>query len=151
GEPGRRGGHPPGTAHRGLAPAVPRLRPHRRRPPVLATPQARRERPGAAVPAHGARGRGEADRARGRIDGCRSMRYRLVLVVTATASLVLVAFLVPLAVLVRSAAADRAVNAAVTQTQALAPAIVAADRRSLPNVVDQANADGGYQLTVFLP
>jgi signal transduction histidine kinase len=79
------------------------------------------------------------------------MRYRLVLVVTATASLVLVAFLVPLAVLVRSAAADRAVNAAVTQTQALAPAIVAADWRSLPTVVDQANADGGYQFTVFLP
>lgn len=79
------------------------------------------------------------------------MRYRLVLVVTATASLVLVAFLVPLAMLVRSAAEDRAVNAAVTQTQAVAPAIVAADRRSLPDVVDQANADGGYQLTVFLP
>lgn len=79
------------------------------------------------------------------------MRYRLVLVVTATASLVLVAFLVPLAMLVRSAAADRAVNAAVTQTQAVAPAIVAADRRSLPDVVNEANADGGYQLTVFLP
>jgi signal transduction histidine kinase len=79
------------------------------------------------------------------------MRYRLVLVVTATASLVLVAFLVPLAMLVRSAAEDRAVNAAVTQTQAVAPAIVAADRQSLPNVVNQANADGGYQLTVFLP
>jgi signal transduction histidine kinase len=79
------------------------------------------------------------------------MRYRLVLVVTATASLVLVAFLVPLALLVRSAAADRAVNAAVTQTQAVAPAIVAADWASLPDVVDQANADGGYQLTVFLP
>lgn len=79
------------------------------------------------------------------------MRYRLVLVVTATASLVLVAFLVPLAVLVRSAAADRAINAAVTQTQALAPAIVAADRRSLPTLVEQANADGGYQFTVFLP
>ena len=79
------------------------------------------------------------------------MRYRLVLVVTATASLVLVAFLVPLAMLVRSAAADRAVNAAVTQTQAVAPAIVAADRQSLPAVVNEANADGGYQLTVFLP
>ena len=79
------------------------------------------------------------------------MRYRLVLVVTATASLVLVAFLVPLAMLVRSAAADRAVNAAVTQTEAVAPAIVAADRQSLPDVVNEANADGGYQLTVFLP
>jgi signal transduction histidine kinase len=79
------------------------------------------------------------------------MRYRLVLVVTATASLVLVAFLVPLALLVRSAAADRAVNAAVTQTQSLAPAMVATDERSLPTLVDQANADGGYQFTVFLP
>jgi hypothetical protein len=53
--------------------------------------------------------------------------------------------------LVRSAAQDRAVNAAVTQTQAVAPAIVAADRQSLADVVNQANADGGYQLTVFLP
>ena len=79
------------------------------------------------------------------------MRYRLVLVVVATASLVLVAFLVPLAVLVRSAAADRAVNAAVAHAQALAPAIVAADRSSLPTLVDQANADGGYQFTVYLP
>jgi signal transduction histidine kinase len=79
------------------------------------------------------------------------VRYRLVFVVAATASLVLVAFLVPLAVLVRTAAADRAVNAAVTQAQALAPVLVAADRRSLATVVDQANSDGGYQFTVFLP
>lgn len=79
------------------------------------------------------------------------MRYRLILVVAATTSLVLVAFLVPLALLVRSAAADRAVNAAVTQAQALAPAVVAADERSLGPVVDQANADGGYQFTLFQP
>jgi signal transduction histidine kinase len=79
------------------------------------------------------------------------MRYRLILLVAATTSLVLVAFLVPLAVLVRSAAADRAVNSAVAQAQSLAPVVLSTDQQSLAAVIDQANADGGYQFTVFLP
>jgi signal transduction histidine kinase len=75
----------------------------------------------------------------------------MILLVLATTSLVLVAFLLPLAVLVRSAAIDRAVNAAVVQAQALAPEVDSTDDQSLAEVVDQANADGGFLFTVFLP
>ena len=79
------------------------------------------------------------------------MRYRLILLVAATTSLVLVAFLIPLAVLVRSAAADRAVNAAVVQAQTLAPVVNSTDQQALAALLDQANADGGTQFTVYLP
>ncbi|MFG2041780.1 ATP-binding protein [Dactylosporangium sp. NPDC048998] len=79
------------------------------------------------------------------------MRLRLVLLVAATTSLVLVAFLVPLALLVRSAAADRAVNAAVAQAQALAPTVGSLDEPALALALDQANAADGYRFTVFLP
>ena len=47
------------------------------------------------------------------------MRRRLVLPVVATSSLVLVAFLLPLTVLVHTVAADRAVNTAVLQARSL--------------------------------
>ena len=54
--PPRRGRAPPRTARRGLA-AVLRRRPDDRRPPVVAAPQARRDRGPAALSAHAARGR----------------------------------------------------------------------------------------------
>ncbi len=79
------------------------------------------------------------------------MRLRLILVVGATSSLVLVAFLVPLAVLVRSAAADRATNAAATEVQAFAPVVATVDEPTLEEAVDHANATGAHQLTIFLP
>lgn len=79
------------------------------------------------------------------------MRIRLVLLVAATTSLVLVAFLVPLALLIRSAAADRAVNAAVVQAQALAPLVSSLDEPALAVVLNQANGSGPYRFTVFLP
>ena len=79
------------------------------------------------------------------------MRYRINLLVMATTSLVLVAFLVPLAVLVRTDAANRAVNAAVLQAQALASVIDSTDPASLAALLAQTNADGGYQFTLFLP
>ena len=82
----------------------------------------------------------------------RRMRARLILLVGATSSLVLVAFLVPLALLVRSAAADRALSAAVAEAQALAPAVGHRGRSGAATAVgDQANAAGGHQITVFLP
>ncbi|WP_426512964.1 sensor histidine kinase [Dactylosporangium sp. McL0621] len=79
------------------------------------------------------------------------MRLRLVLVAVATTSLVLVAFLVPLAMMMRSAAADRAVNAAVVQAQTVAQLVTGLDEAALMATLDQANGVGRYRFTVFLP
>lgn len=79
------------------------------------------------------------------------MRLRLVLVAVATTSLVLVAFLVPLALMMRSAAADRAVNAAVVQAQTVAQLVTALDEAALAATLEQANSSGRYRFTVFLP
>jgi signal transduction histidine kinase len=79
------------------------------------------------------------------------MKWRLVLLVGATTSLVLVAFLVPLALLVRTAAADRAVSGAIVEIQALAPLVATVDEPTLDLTVTRANADGGHPVTVFLP
>ena len=49
------------------------------------------------------------------------MRFRVILLVVATSSLVLVSFLVPLALVLRSFAANEAVSKATTQAQSLAP------------------------------
>lgn len=79
------------------------------------------------------------------------MRRRVLLLVAATTLLVLVAFLVPLALLVRSAAADSAVRQATAQAQALTSLVATApDRESLQLTVEQADADSGYDITVFL-
>ena len=77
------------------------------------------------------------------------MRFRVILLVVATSSLVLVSFLVPLALVLRSFAANEAVSKATTQAQSLAP-LVGTD--TLGAVVDQMNAaNGGSTVTVFLP
>lgn len=75
------------------------------------------------------------------------MRSRLLLLVLATTSLVLVAFMVPLALLLRSTAAERATGEATTQAQAVASLVAAVDEARLPDVVDQS----GRPVTVFLP
>lgn len=79
------------------------------------------------------------------------MRARLRLLVGATSSLVLVAFLVPLALLVRTAAADRALTAAIVEAQSLAPAVVTTDESELPRVVATTNDIANHKMTVFLP
>ncbi|GAA2394988.1 HAMP domain-containing sensor histidine kinase [Dactylosporangium salmoneum] len=79
------------------------------------------------------------------------MRRRLALLVSAAMVLVLVAFLVPLALLLRAAAEDRAVGAAKTQAQALGVLVGTADPRSLRLSVEQANVDDAHPVTVFLP
>ncbi|MFB9234142.1 sensor histidine kinase [Plantactinospora siamensis] len=79
------------------------------------------------------------------------MRVRLILLVSATSLLVVVAFLVPLAMLVRSSAADRAVSAAAVETQALAPVVASADPEALAATVSQVNAVNPHPVTVFLP
>jgi signal transduction histidine kinase len=79
------------------------------------------------------------------------MRARLVLLVGATTSLVLVAFLVPLSVLVRTAAADHAITAADAQMQAVAPLVATVDADALDLAVSRANSDSPHLITVFLP
>jgi signal transduction histidine kinase len=73
------------------------------------------------------------------------------MLVVATSSLVLVSFLVPLALVLRSFAANQAVGKATTQAQILAgQAALGTD--TLRVAVGQMNADnGGNQVTVFLP
>ncbi|SDO98649.1 Signal transduction histidine kinase [Actinopolyspora xinjiangensis] len=78
------------------------------------------------------------------------MRRRIALLVAATTTLVLVAFLIPLAVLVRTVASDRAVNTATTEAQALTSVVGTADRSTLELSVQRANAQGRFPLTVFL-
>ena len=79
------------------------------------------------------------------------MRARLIGLVGATSSLILVAFLVPLALLVRSAAADRALSAAVVEVQAFAPTVATGDEAGVERAVAQANAATEHQVTVFFP
>ena len=79
------------------------------------------------------------------------MRRRVLLLVAATTLLVLVAFLVPLALLVRSAAADNAVQQATAQAQALTSLVATTtDQAALDVTVQQADATSGYDVTVFL-
>lgn len=78
------------------------------------------------------------------------MRRRLVLLFIATSALVLVAFLVPLAVLVKKSAADRATVATVAEIQAVAPLIVAVQPADLAEAIDRANAGNPHPVTIFL-
>jgi signal transduction histidine kinase len=70
------------------------------------------------------------------------MRRRLAGLVAATTSLVLVVFLVPIALLLRSEAAERAVSAATMEAQSVAQLVPGLSEGSLP-------ADG--RVTAFLP
>jgi signal transduction histidine kinase len=79
------------------------------------------------------------------------VRRRLALLVAAAMALVLAVFLVPLALLLRAAAEDRAVGAALVQAQALAALVATADAQSLRLSVEQANVDGAHPVTVYLP
>lgn len=76
------------------------------------------------------------------------MRRRLTVLVAATMSLVLVAFLVPLALLVRTVAIDRAVQATTTRAQSISTLVATADRESVRLAVALANGDG-QAVTVF--
>jgi signal transduction histidine kinase len=79
------------------------------------------------------------------------MRLRVILLMVATSSLVLVSFLVPLALVLRSFAANQAVSKATAQAQNLAP-LVTLSTDTLSRTVGQVNADnGGSTVTVFMP
>jgi signal transduction histidine kinase len=70
----------------------------------------------------------------------------------ATTSIVVLAFIVPLAVLVHTVAEDRAVNRATTTAQSMAPALIAAgDPRDLARVVAAVDADTEGSISVRMP
>jgi signal transduction histidine kinase len=80
------------------------------------------------------------------------VRRRVLLLVAATTLLVLVAFLVPLALLVRGAATDNAVQRATAQAQALTSFVATTTNPdTLDLTVQQADAVDGSDITVFLP
>ena len=80
------------------------------------------------------------------------MRLRVILLVVATSSLVLISFLIPLALVLRTLAADRAVSTATVQAQWMAPLVSTLKAGNLPLAVDQVNAENkSIPVTVFLP
>ncbi|MGH8824902.1 MAG: ATP-binding protein [Jiangellaceae bacterium] len=79
------------------------------------------------------------------------MRRSLALLVAATTSLVLVAFLVPLAVLIRSTTADQAVSAGAGRANALTPVVATSDSETVELALAAAQADTDQPFTVFYP
>jgi signal transduction histidine kinase len=80
------------------------------------------------------------------------MRFRIILLVIAISSLLLVSFLAPLALLLRTFAADQAESTATIQAQWMAPLVATLDRQSLELAVARVNAqDQSHPVTVFLP
>jgi len=80
------------------------------------------------------------------------MRLRIIMLAVATSSLVLVSFLVPLALVLRALAADRAVSTATVQAQWMAPLAATLRAGSLRLAVDQVNEENkSTPVTVFLP
>jgi signal transduction histidine kinase len=75
------------------------------------------------------------------------MRIRLTLLVVATTSLVLLAFLVPLALLLRTVAEDRAVVAATADIQAIAPIVGVVETSAVERTALAANRP----ITIFMP
>ena len=79
------------------------------------------------------------------------MRRRLLVLVAAVTTLVLVAFLVPLALLLRAVAAETATQAATGQAQSLSTLVAVTDRSQLDLVVAQVDANSDADISVVLP
>lgn len=80
------------------------------------------------------------------------MRRRLVILAAANTLMVVLAFLVPLALLVRTLARDRALNAAELEAQGLAPALSLTDEPdALATAVQATNAGAEDRLSIVLP
>lgn len=79
------------------------------------------------------------------------MRQRLALLVAATTSLMLIAFLVPLALLVRTVAEDRATVRATADVQGIVSVVGTADVDTVRLTVDQLTAESRRPVTVFMP
>jgi signal transduction histidine kinase len=80
------------------------------------------------------------------------MRLRIILLAVAISSMILVSFLVPLALLLRTFQEDRAISAATVQAQFMAPLVATLNRQQLELAVAQVNASQPSQrITVFMP
>lgn len=79
------------------------------------------------------------------------MRRRLIGLVAATTSLVLVAFLVPLALLIQTVVEDRAMAAALTRAESLDAVVATADDDAVTTTLRRLEADNTYPVTLFLP
>jgi signal transduction histidine kinase len=80
------------------------------------------------------------------------MRLRVILLVLAVGSLMLVSFMLPLALLLRTFAADNAISGATIRAQFMAPLVATLDATDLRLAVDRANQqDPAEPVTVFLP
>ncbi|MFC4019077.1 ATP-binding protein [Micromonospora sp. GCM10011542] len=79
------------------------------------------------------------------------MRARLALLVAAVSVLTLIAFLVPLALLVRTVAEDRATVRATADAQSLVPVVGTADAATIRLTVEQLAAESDRAVSVFLP
>lgn len=79
------------------------------------------------------------------------MRRQVVLLVAATTLLVLLAFLVPLAVLLRTLAADRAMADATREAQGIAALVAVTDAAQLEAAVVVVNQRGTRRVGVLLP
>ncbi|MEV6735790.1 HAMP domain-containing sensor histidine kinase [Streptomyces sp. NPDC051104] len=79
------------------------------------------------------------------------MRRRLTLLVAATMCLALLAFVVPLALLLRTVAQDRAVVAASADAQSLVSVVGTAEQDALRFSVEHMAAESRGPITVFLP
>jgi signal transduction histidine kinase len=80
------------------------------------------------------------------------MRLRIILLAVAISSMILVSFLVPLALLLRTFQQDRAISAATVQAQFMAPLVATLDRHDLEGAVKLVNAQQPSQpVTVFMP
>jgi signal transduction histidine kinase len=78
------------------------------------------------------------------------MRRRLALLVAATTSVVLLAFLVPLAVLISRAASNNAITDATRQSQSLASTVTAGKTAEIKRVIREVRSHG-YPVAVRLP
>lgn len=79
------------------------------------------------------------------------MRARLTLLVAATATLILLVFSIPLAILLRNSAAERVVSAAEQEAQVLSSIVATTPKSDMENSVAQLNATNPYPITVFWP
>ncbi len=79
------------------------------------------------------------------------MRARLTLLVAATASLILLAFSIPMAILLRNSAAQHAVDSAEQEGQSLVAEVSSGDRVLTQTAVETLNASTPYPVTVFWP
>lgn len=79
------------------------------------------------------------------------MRSRLSLMALATTSLVVIAFILPLALLVRTVAADRALNQARVEAYGLVPVLATVrDPDTIERIVSDSNAASERDISIFL-